>query len=103
MPLTTTPRRIARPLPALGGLLTIVAAAALAPAGVAQAASRDLGNADGAYCASTGGVPSTMRAWANTNDFNSKAWVPYGGKIHACTYTAPDTSQITLWEVSGAV
>jgi len=100
MQFPTTPRRTARPLLALGGSLTILAAAVLAPTGAARAATRDVGNADGAYCASTGGVPSTLRAWANTNDSNPKNWVPYGGRIHACTYTAPDTSQITLWETT---
>jgi hypothetical protein len=97
MHIPTTPRRTARPLLALGGSLTILAAALLAPAGAAQAATRDAGGGDGAYCTSTGGVPSTMRAWANGNG-NPKDWVPYGGRIHACTYTAPDTSEITLWE-----
>jgi hypothetical protein len=94
MPRPAVAHRIARLLLASGGSLTMLAAVA-AP-GAEQAAADERG-VDGSYCASTGGAPATMRAWANTNG-NPKDWVPYGGRVHACTYTAPDTSQITLWE-----
>jgi len=76
----------------------LMAAALAAPTG-AQAASKDtvFAGSKGAYCESTGGVAAKMHAWSGTNN-DASLWVQYGGNELACTYTAEDTSQLTIFE-----
>ena len=90
-------RALRSPLAALGATCLIAATLAV-PTG-ARAAGNDAVpfNSHGDYCASTGGVPAKMFAWSGTNN-DPSVWMQYGGKELACTYTADDSSQITLFE-----
>jgi hypothetical protein len=85
----------ALPLPA-SALATLALAATALLSAPAHAARPDTGD-KGAYCTSTGGTATTMRAWAGTNN-DAHLWVPYGGIVQACTYTSSDTSQIVIWQ-----
>src|SRR5262249_45618368 len=86
--------RLVRPLIAS---IAALAAGALFVAAPAQAASAKGANVDKTdHCTATGGAPSTMLAWSNTNA-DADQWMQYGGKVQACTYTADDSSQITIW------
>jgi len=67
------------------GLLT---AAALLPA-AAHAA-------DDGYCAATGGVPTTVHPYANTNS-DAENWIRYGGSDKVCTYTDAGGARISVW------
>jgi putative hemolysin len=75
-----------------------VSALLAAPAG-AQAAAREAGadKVAGAYCTKTGGVPARMHPFSGTNNDPSQ-WMQYGNNELACTYTADDSSQITIFE-----
>ncbi len=77
------------------GLALATAAAPAHAAGAAPAAKVDAA----AYCTSTGGVPSKMFAYSGMNN-DPKLWVRYGGEVAACTYTAADTSSITIWQAT---
>jgi len=66
----------------------LTASALFAPATALAAGS--------AYCTSTGGTATKLRAWAGTNRLPID-WVAYGGIVDACIYEAGDGSQITLW------
>jgi hypothetical protein len=81
---------------AITALAIAAVASFTAPAQAAKLAVTDTGDG-GAYCTSTGGVATTMRAWAGTNN-DAHLWTPYGGIVQACTYTAADTSQIVIWQ-----
>jgi len=92
-----TVRCLRSPLAALGA--TALMGAALAAPTAAHAAGKSVGPdfSHGEYCTSTGGVPAKMHTFAGTNN-DASQWVQYGGNELACTYTADDTSQITIFE-----
>jgi putative hemolysin len=77
----------------------LAAAALAAPAAASAATAGDAVpfNSHGEYCTSTGGVAAKMYPFSGTNNDPSQ-WMQYGGKEMTCTYTAPDTSEITLFE-----
>lgn len=80
--------------PCTAAAFSIVALAAASLFSVTPAVAAE--PASGSYCTSTGGVASTMRPWSGANN-SPREWVAYGGSVSACTYTAEDGSQITLW------
>jgi putative hemolysin len=86
--------RLVRPLIASVAALAAGALLAATPAQAASAKGASVDKTD--HCTATGGVASTMYAWANTNA-DADQWMQYGGKVAACTYTAADSSQITIW------
>jgi putative hemolysin len=90
-------RLLRSPLAAVAA--TGLAAAALAAPTGALAAGMDSAaeGSSGDYCTSTGGVSARMHPWSGTNN-DASQWMEYGGKRLACTYTAEDTSQITIFE-----
>ncbi len=82
---------------ALAATAAMTLAAAPAHAAATGAGAKPPIDDHGAYCQATGGAPSLMRAWSGTNN-DASQWMAYGGIVQACTYTAEDTSQITIWE-----
>jgi putative hemolysin len=72
------------------GLAGPAAAATTAPATASPAA------AAASYCSATGGVAATMHPYSNTNS-DPSLWLRWGGAVQACTYTADDSSRITIW------
>lgn len=52
--------------------------------------------ADDGYCASNGGVLTTVYPYANTNA-DASQWIRYGGSTKVCTFTDGDGASINVW------
>jgi putative hemolysin len=69
--------------------LSLAAATGLLPATAAHAG-------DNGHCAATGGAPTKVHPFSNTNA-DAPNWVAYGGSAQACTYTDANGASITAW------